>query len=740
MGGMTSSRPPHPAQRPAPLVDKGADDLTRLGTYLVGDGIDVVVLATRADAVDLCLVDVAADGTRTERRYGLRGPIRGRWHGHIPGVQAGQRYGLRVHGPWRPDLGMRHNPAKFLLDPYARALDGYVKLGPSLYPHEVDEDREPISMDPSTLDSLNDVALGIILPEASNAGRPPSPANPIEKAVIYEAHVKGFTKLHPEVPEEERGTYKGMGHPAVIKHLQDLGVTTLELLPLHATLSEPFLEGLGLHNYWGYSTLSYFAPEPSYATVAAQEAGPQAVVDEVKGMVDALHAGGIRVLLDVVYNHSAEGGDNGPSLSLRGLDSTGYYLYDPEEPGKFLDVTGCGNSLDFRRTHVVQLMLDSLRYWVAEIGMDGFRFDLAVTLGRNGTEFTTHHPSFVAMATDPILRRATMIAEPWDLGHAGWRTGQFPTTFQEWNDRFRDAVRNFWLRDPAANSEGRPGHDLRDLATRLSGSGDLFGHGELPGGRGPTASINFVTAHDGFTMADLVSYNHKHNEANLEGNRDGSDNNRSWNHGVEGEVAPGREGADILERRRRSIRNMLGTLAVAAGIPMLTAGDEFGRTQRGNNNAYAQDNEISWVDWGHAQWQHDLTATTSHLLRLRRKNGTLRPGRLASGAVAPGDDIPDLSWADVHGKPLPVGKWHDPSQRVLQMMRSGLPYDSPDLLVVLNGYITDRNVTLMPGRGPKWQLMWDSALNAPSEDQPLHEAKSTHRMMSLSMRIYFSAP
>ena len=740
-GGNTRPDVAEVAPVPEP-VPHGAADLVRLGAHVVDGGMDVVVVATRADAVDLCLLDDRTGGGLIERRYRLRGPVRGRWHGHVPGVRPGQRYGLRVHGPWRPEIGLRHNPAKLLLDPYARAIDGTVSLTPAIYPHVVGEDLAPISDRPDPRDSRDDVPLGVLL--APRTDTPvPRPRIPRDRTVVYEAHVKGLTMLHPDVPDELRGTYAGLAHPAILEHLTSLGVTTVELLPIHASMSEPFLDGKGLTNYWGYSTLSFFAPEPSYATAAARAAGPQAVVDEVRAMIDALHEAGLEVLLDVVYNHTCEGGDWGPSLSLRGLDATGNYLHDPGHPGNFWDTTGCGNTLDFRRTQVVALTLDSLRYWVTEMGVDGFRFDLAVTLGRNGADFSGHHPLFVAMATDPVLARTTLVAEPWDLGPGGWRTGQFPDPFSEWNDRYRNTVRTFWLADAAANSAGRPGHDLRDLATRLSGSGDLFGHGDVPGGRGPLASVNFLTSHDGFTLADLTTYNHKHNGANLEDNRDGSNDNRSWNHGVEGAPPAGTEQAEVLLRRRRSMRNLLGTMLVSAGTPMFTAGDEFGRSQGGNNNAYCQDNEISWVDWDLAAWQEDLQAASAYLVSLRGEHAVLRPQRLASGAAPAGDVLPDLSWGDVDGGPIPVSAWHDPATRVLQMLRSGYRLGGRDLLVVFNGSITQRDVRLCTGRGRPWELVWDSAWNDPGDHgldrtELVHAPGGAQTLAALSMRIYLT--
>ncbi|WP_098484589.1 glycogen debranching protein GlgX [Georgenia soli] len=752
---MSTTLPLAASRRAEPYTDTGAElvpghaaNPRRLGAHLAGDGIDVAVHASHATRVDLCLVDVAPDGTLSERRFRLRGPVDGIWHGHLPGVRSGQRYGFRVHGRWDPDAGLLHNPAKLLLDPYARALAGGVELVPAIHTHTVGEDLVPVGgemvIDPH--DSAPFVAHGVVVDDRFD-GAVEGPRVPWAETVVYEAHVRGLTMRLPEVPPELRGTYAGLAHPATIAHLRQLGVTTVELLPIHAKFPEPFLTRKGLTNYWGYNTLGFFAPEPTYATRAAQEAGPEAVLAEVKGMVSLLHAAGLEVLLDVVYNHTCEGGVHGPTLSLRGLDNTGYYLHDGTVPARLVDMTGCGNTLDFRRTRVVQLALDSLRYWAGEVGVDGFRFDLAVTLGRDGAGFTPSHPFLVALATDPLLSTTKLVSEPWDLGPGGWRTGQFPAPMADWNDRFRNTVRTFWLADPAAAAKGYAGHDLRDLATRLSGSADLFGAGEVPGGRGPLASVNFITAHDGFTLADLVSYEHKHNEANLEGNRDGTDDNRSWHHGVEGPLPQDSPAAQILPLRRRSMRNLLGTLLVAAGTPMLTAGDEIGRSQGGNNNPYCQDNEISWIGWRRDDWHGDLLETVSSLLRLRREHPVLRPSRFAAGRPRTADDVlPDLSWFDGNGEAMEPDGWHDPHQRVLQMLRSGQPVGDADALVVLNGSLDQQLVTLPEGRGRDYELVWDSAWERPegvqqAETEPLDLLASPGEAVdleSLSMRIYLA--
>lgn len=736
--------PDSSAYLPAPLCPSDAADRTRLGATVHGDGTDFVVAAPHASAVDLCLIESDGAGrVLSERRVGMRGPWRGVWSAHVAGVGAGQRYGYRVHGTWDPDGGLLHNPRKLVLDPYARATEGSGRLGPELYAHAVDGQLRPAggAMTPSQLDSAGAVPLGVVTAPASFPVVP-GPQVPAERTVVYETHVKGLTYRMPGVPEELRGTYAGLAHPTTLGYLTSLGVTTIELLPVHAAFSEAFLQARGMRNYWGYSTLSYFAPEPSYATASARAAGPQAVLDELRGMVSILHEAGLEVILDVVYNHTCESGVDGPTLSLRGLDNLEYYLHDAGRPARYADVTGTGNTVDMRSTRAVQLVLDSLRYWVTDIGVDGFRFDLAATLGREGAEFRPHHPLLVAMATDPVLQRVKLIAEPWDVGPGGWRTGQFPVPFHDWNDRYRDTVRTFWLADASSLSKGRPASDLRDLATRLAGSVDLFGGGEYPGGRGPLGSVNFVTAHDGFTLRDLTCFDHKHNEANGEDNRDGSSDNHSWNHGFEGAVPEGLDAGPIEVLRRRSARNVLGTLLVSAGTPMILGGDEVARTQGGNNNSYCQDSPVSWYDWDVATWQRDQLATTRFLLRLRAEHPVLRPATFAtgqpvalpvgsvlapSGSVSPslvpgqgGDDaaahldtIADLSWWRADGQPMQTAQWHDAGVRVVQMLRSGAPVGDDDLLVVINGSLDQVEVTLPQAHGRDWHLVWDSAWAVP---------------------------
>lgn len=690
-----------------------------LGARLVDDGVAFAVYASQASAVELCLFERHGDELN-ETRLRLHGPVHGNWHGIVPGIRPGQLYGYRVYGPWEPAAGLRYNPRKLLVDPYARALAGRAELVPQIYGHQVDSDFYPITddlaLDP--VDSAPYVPLGVVT--STNFPVVASPRVPWEKTVIYETHVRGLTMDLPGVPPELRGTYAGVANPITIAYLQDLGVTTLELLPIHASMSEPFLAERGLTNYWGYSTLNFFAPEPSYATRAAQAAGPQAVIDEVRGMVSLLHQAGIEVIMDVVYNHTCEGGATGPALSWRGFDNSTYYLHDGGHPARLVDVTGCGNTLNFARTAVVKMALDSLRYWAGEVGVDGFRFDLAATLGRAGAEFSQRHPFFVGIATDPLLSGLKMIAEPWDIGPGGWRTGQFPAPFADWNDRYRDAIRGFWLADAAELSKGRSVRGPHELATRLAGSADLFGHG-ASGGRGPHASINYVTAHDGFTLTDLVTYDHKHNAENLEDNRDGTNNNLSWNHGFEGPVTPSggsypiEEDPNLIEMaeavvplRLRNMRNMMATLLISAGTPMMLGGDEIGRTQRGNNNAYCQDNELSWFNWELAPWQEAMRRTVKYLISLRAEHPVLRPDRFASGRVQGQDELPDLSWYDRNGDPLSPNGWHDPTNRVLQMLRNGKTWGDSDALVVFNGTLEQVTVHPPKARGMVYCLVWDS--------------------------------
>ena len=691
---------------------------SRLGVFRSGDGLDVSVVARGASGVDMCIFDEAG----AETRYALIGPHTGIWHGHIPGFGAG----TRVHGPWDPDGGKFYNSHKLLLDPYGRGVDGVVDMKPGVYAHCVDEDLYPSEypLRRSPIDSAPYMPRSVVVEPSFPIE--PKPHTPWETTVIYEIHVKGFTKNMPGVPPELRGTYAGLAHPASVSYLKDLGVTAVELLPVHAKCDEPFLTERGLTNYWGSSTLSFFAPEPSYATEASRERGAQAVVDEFRGMVSLLHQAGIEVILDVVYNHTCEGGDAGPSLSWRGLDSDLYYRHTTSRPVQAIDVTGTGNTVNMDHPKTIQMLLDSLRYWVREMGVDGFRFDLAATLGRFATGFSPMHPLLIAMATDDLLAHVKLIAEPWDVGPGGWQTGNFPVPFSEWNDHYRGALRNFWLADVRAQASGHIVSGPNDLATRLSGSQDVFEHG-LGRLRGPRASINFVTAHDGFTLADLTAYDRKHNTANLENNRDGSDDNRSWNHGVEGTLAVNATHPNamtpyailsdmtIADLRARSQRNILTTMFVSSGTPMLTGGDEFGRTQYGNNNAYCQDDPISWVDWDLAEGQLEQIDTVSWLIALRQAHPVLRPDRFATGTPHGGDTIPDLSWYTAQGTPMPDYGWTDARHRTFQMLRSGVTWGDRDALIIINANLDGAEVTLPEGHDLDWLVAYSTVWATPSE-------------------------
>ena len=593
------------------------------------------------DGVLLCLFDAAGAETRI--------PLRERdgdvWHGFVPGVRPGQAYGYRVTGPYDLRRGLRCDPAKLLLDPYARALDGDALFGPEVLGYAADDPDAP-----SPLDSAGHVPRSLVVDTAHTWGDRPHHA--YADTVIYEVHVKGFTATHPGVPAELRGTYAGLAHDAALAHLVGLGVTTVELLPVHQSVPEAFLRERGLTNYWGYNTIGYFAPHAGYS--AAVRAGrPGGQVAEFQAMVDALHAAGLEVILDVVFNHTAEGNHLGPTLCHRGLHNPAYYRLDPVDPRYYVDTTGTGNSLNAGHPVSLQMIMDSLRYWLTEMGVDGFRFDLAPTLARQEGGFDTLSAFFDLVAQDPVVSRAKLIAEPWDVGRAdSYDLGRFPPLWSEWNGRYRDVMRDFWR-----------SHDglIGEFAARFAGSSDLY----AAAGRRPTASVNLITVHDGFTLADLVSYDGKHNEANGEANRDGTDDNRSWNCGAEGPTAD----ADILALRDRQRRALLTTLLLSFGVPMLLGGDELGRTQRGNNNAYCQDNAISWFDWSAPDDR--LTAFTRTLIGLRRDHPVFRRRRFLTGVEAA-----ELGWYTPTGTPMTPDNWADRGARGITLYLDGA--DDPD--------------------------------------------------------------
>ena len=692
------------------------------------------VAAPRAESVDLCI----RRGT-TEHRQRLRHFDGGlRWD-HVSGMTPGTLYGLRVDGPWDPSAGLFCNPRKLLLDPWGRGVSHASSLLRAFFPFEVDAmlDRVGEHHQRSEVDSGDVAVWSVVVADSFDWRGDLRPMVDWDSTVLYELHVKGFTQLHPELPPEQRGTYAGLGHPAVTGYLRSLGITSVELLPIHAAMDEPHLTRLGLTNYWGYSSMSFFAPDPALATPAAQRAGAQAVVDEVKTMVRSLHAAGFEVILDVVYNHTAEGGADGPSLSLRGLDNLEYYWTDH---GTFLDVTGTGGTLDPRSRHVMDLILASLRYWVQEMHVDGFRFDLAATLGRDENGFSHDHPLLRAILTDPVLRGVKLIAEPWDVGTGGWQTGNFPPPFTEWNDAFRDDVRSFWLADRAVRERTgeRATGGVRDLATRLAGSSDLLtgqDPPELPAGRSlrsPWASVNYVTAHDGFTLSDLTVYETKRNHANGEDNRDGTSNNRSYHHGHEGELPEGGPEAERIEQaRRRTARSILATLLLASGTPMLTAGDERGRTQQGNNNAYCQDNEISWVDWRRTRGGEQLRETVSRLLQLRGEHPQLRSPHFLRPADPERLDAGQVAWFTADGHEMAHEDWMDPAQHLLCMLRPAIPgrEGAEHLLVILSAEAEDRRVQLPRAPWPQGtaRVLLDTSVESPEllPEEPLVERSLT---------------
>jgi glycogen operon protein len=610
-----------------------------LGATAGAGGTNFAVTSS-GDDVQLCLF--GADGT--EQRIALTERDGTVWHGFVPGVGPGQAYGYRVSGPYDPSRGLRFNPAKLLLDPYARALDGEVRFGPEVLGYALDDPNAA-----STLDSAGHVPRSLVTAAPLETGRAPRPLHALADTILYEVHVKGFTAAHPDVPAELRGTYAGLAHEAALGHLVDLGVTTVELLPVHHSVPEAFLVQTGLTNYWGYNTIGYFAPHAGYS--AAVRAGrPGGQVEEFRTMVDAVHAAGLEVILDVVFNHTAEGGPDGPTLCHRGLDNAGYYRLDPSDPGRYVDTTGCGNSLNAGNPVALQMIMDSLRYWLSELHVDGFRFDLAPTLARRDGGFDQLSAFFDVVAQDPMVSRAKLIAEPWDVGQVdSYDVGRFPALWSEWNGRYRDSMRDFWRSH---------GGLLGEFASRLSGSWDLYG--DRSTGRRPTASVNLITVHDGFTLADLVSYGEKHNEANGQANRDGNDDNRSWNCGVEGPTS----NPEVLLLRARQSRALLTTLLISAGVPQLLGGDEFGRTQLGNNNAYCQDNATTWFDW--AGLDKDLLDFTRMLIALRKNHPVFRRRRFLTGVSAA-----DLRWFSPAGTEMTPDQWGDDGARCVAVLLDG---------------------------------------------------------------------
>jgi glycogen operon protein len=613
-----------------------------LGATFDGSGTNFALFSEVAEKVELCLFDDKRVETRVELTE-VDGYV---WHVYLPEVKPGQRYGYRVFGEWDPEAGLRCNPNKLLLDPYAKATCDDIVWGQPMFSYEFDEPEKR-----NDDDSAASMLLGVVIDPSFDWKDDRSPRIPYAESVIYEAHVKGLTELHPAIPKKQRGTYAAIAHPKVIEHLQRIGVTAIELMPVHQFLHDSVLEQKGLRNYWGYNTISYFAPHAGYAS--SGQLGQQ--VHEFKSMVRALHAAGIEVILDVVYNHTAEGNHLGPTVSMRGIDNAAYYRLVANDEQHYMDYTGTGNSLNVGHPHTLQLIMDSLRYWVTEMHVDGFRFDLAATLAREFYEVDRLSAFFELVQQDPIVSQVKLIAEPWDLGPGGYQVGNFPPQWTEWNGQYRDTVRDFWRGEPAT---------LGEFASRITGSSDLYENT----GRRPVASINFVTAHDGFTLRDLVSYNEKHNEANGEGGNDGSDDNRSFNMGVEGDT----DDPTVLMLRARQQRNFLGTLLLSQGVPMIAHGDELGRTQHGNNNVYAQDSAIAWVHWDDAD--ESLIEYTAALTRLRREHPTFRRSRFFDGHPVrrgEGEPLPDLIWLRPDGTAMQPEDWEAGFGRTIGVFFNG---------------------------------------------------------------------
>jgi isoamylase len=686
-----------------------------LGATVMDGGTNFALFASDAEAVELVILDEAGGLLAA---YDLVERTDLVWHGFIPRVGAGTRYGYRVHGAYDVAQGLRHNPAKLLLDPYARAISGRVEWGPEVFGYAWGGGDEEIS----DLDSAARMPRSVVVADSFDWSGERRPDVPWSDTVIYETHVRGFTMRHPGIPDELRGTYAGLAHPAAIEHITALGVTSVELMPVHHFVDAQHLVELGLANYWGYDSIGYFAPEARLSS--SGDGGGQ--VTEFKAMVKALHAAGLEVILDVVYNHTAEGNEMGPTLCFRGVDNHAYYRLVEDKPRFYYDVTGCGNSLNAGSPATLQMIMDSLRYWVSEMHVDGFRFDLASALARQFYDVDRLSAFFDIIHQDPTLAHVKLIAEPWDVGEGGYQVGNFPVRWAEWNGKYRDCLRDYWRGRIAGVGE---------LAYRLTGSSDLY-QGD---GRSPHSSINFLTAHDGFTLTDLVSYNSKHNEANGEENRDGADDNRSWNCGVEGET----DDAGVLALRARQRRNLLASLVVSQGCPMIVAGDEIGRSQRGNNNAYCQDNELSWLDWEAVD--ESLLSFTRRLIALRAEQPVLRRQRFFAGQVGRGQRRKDVVWLDDDGDEMTEAQWDDESRRSLAMLLNGdeIPDHTQDgrqirgdtLLVILHSHHRDMSWKLPHGWGDRWEVLVDTADPEVHDPPRVVEATDSLRVTSRSLVV-----
>ena len=686
-----------------------------LGAFYDGAGTNFSIFSEIADRVELCLFDEGG----TETKFDLPEVTSFCWHGYLPNVGPGQRYGFRVHGPWKPEEGHRCNPAKLLLDPYARAVEGQVRWNEAVFAYSFDNPDGPSN----DIDSAAFMPKCVVTTPYFDWGNDRHPRTQWHETIIYEVHVKGFSINHPEVPAELRGTYAGLGHPKAIDYFTRLGVTAIELMPVHQFIQDSHLLERGLRNYWGYNSVGFLAPHDEYS--AAGKNGQQ--VQEFKQMVKALHEAGIEVILDVVYNHTAEGNHLGPMLSFRGIDNAAYYRLMADDRRHYMDYTGTGNSLNMRHPHVLQLIMDSLRYWIVEMHVDGFRFDLASTLARELHDVDRLSAFFDIIQQDPVISQVKLIAEPWDIGEGGYQVGQFPPLWLEWNGKYRDCVRDYWRGEDQT---------LGEFAYRFTGSSDLY---EMTG-RKPYASINFVTAHDGFTLKDLVSYNEKHNEANGEESRDGESHNRSWNCGAEGTT----EHPEVNKLRDRQKRNFLATLFLSQGIPMLLGGDEIGRSQNGNNNGYCQDNEISWFDWESAD--KNLLEFTRRLIQLRKEHPVFHRRRWFQGRPIHGVQVTDIGWFTPDGSEMTQEDWNGGFAKALGIFLNGEGIQSPDargervvdesFYVLFDAHHEPLRFTL-PKRdwGDEWVVALDTARSTPEEEQGRHKAGDEVSVESRSLKV-----
>ncbi len=674
-----------------------------LGATWDGSGVNFAIFSEHATKVDLCLFD-SADAARESHRIAMPERTHQIWHASLPDVRPGQLYGYRVHGPYDPREGHRFNPHKVLLDPYAKGIGRTVRWDDSMFGYRIGDPDADLSFDDR--DNAAFAPLGVVIDPAFTWGNDRPPRTPWHQTMIYEVHVKGFTQLHPEVPEAFRGTYAGLTTEPVIRHLTELGVTAVELLPVHQRTDTRHLRERGLSDYWGYNTLAYLAPDVRFASTHASGG----IVQKFKTMVRTLHVAGIEVILDVVYNHTGEGSHLGPTLSFRGIDNASYYRLAPSDRRFYEDFSGCGNTLNLRHPFVLQLLMDSLRYWVLEMHVDGFRFDLARALARELQSVDKLSAFFDVLHQDPVLSQVKLIAEPWDVGEGGYQVGNFPAGWAEWNGKYRDCVRRFWKGD---------GGTAGEFATRLTGSSDLYEQG----GRRPYASVNFVTAHDGFTLRDLVSYNDKHNEANGDGNRDGHPENLSWNCGVEGPT----DDPAIEALRARQQRNFLATLLFSQGVPMICAGDEIGRTQKGNNNAFCQDNETSWLSWDLSDSQKELLEFARRVVRLWREQPVLRRRRFFQGRPIRGSGVKDILWLDPSGQEMRDDGWNAPHVRCLGVRlhgetgeadERGRPIVGDTLLLLMNGH-HEAVPFRLPGAGAAaWRRLLDTARPGARDGEP----------------------